>query len=278
MNTYYFETAGLCFSVSSEIKFDFGAAGKFFYSDKKSADIHFEIKPGTCYDKGKLIYNGNIFSVTENAGTVMRHFRNRLGDFVLTRNINDPFSAVLTGNKEVLKEQEEKLINGYFALEAPLIHKNIFILHSSLVKTNGFSIAFSGVSGAGKTTQSELWKKYKNADIISGDRSCVRVCGENISAHGTFYSGSSDIYRNDGAPLKAIVFLSHSDENKLERLSPVQAFRSIYAQALNNSWDKDYVEKLIALTEKVSMNIPVYSLSCRPDEESVNLLYNELFR
>lgn len=279
MENKYFETAGFCFSVSSEIELNFGAAEKFFYSQSEKSEIHYHItsKPDK-NERGNLIAENNIFSVFESEEKIMRRYKNKCGDFVLSGDKATPMEFVLSGNADELKKQESLLIPGYLALEVPLIHCGAYVLHSSLVKTNDCAIAFSGVSGAGKSTQAELWKKYAEAEIISGDRSCLRVCDNDVSAHGTFYTGSSSIHKNDGAPLQAIVFIEHAEKNKLKRLSPSEAFTAIYSQALNNPWDNEYVGLLISHIEKTVKSVPVYLLSGRAEKEAVNLLYNELFK
>ena len=46
-----------------------------------------------------------------------------------------------------------------------LLKYNGIILHSSFINFENKAILFSAPSGTGKSTQADLWKKYKNAEI-----------------------------------------------------------------------------------------------------------------
>lgn len=52
---------------------------------------------------------------------------------------------------------------------AHAVKNNMIQLHSSLISYQGNGILFLGPSGIGKTTQAELWSKYRDALIINGD-------------------------------------------------------------------------------------------------------------
>lgn len=275
----FFSIAKTVFSVESESELDFGVAEKYFlcHCDEKP-ELNFTIKNEKVAVNGNLLHCGNIFSVYEKDNIFYRRFTNKFGDFVLTRDKNNPFNAVLYTNPNDLAAQSANLIQGYFGLEVPLICNQTYILHSSLIKINDYTVLFSAPSGTGKSTQADLWQRHKNAEILNGDRSCIRISGETAHAYGSFFAGSSDIYKNDGAPIKAIIFLEQSEENNLQKLSPPEAFKKLYSQSLNNTWDADFVHCLVNVVEKTVSLVPVYKLSCRPDCESVDLVYNKLFK
>ena len=161
-------------------------------------------------------------------------------------------------------------------IEEILLRKDAFLLHSSLVQIQGKTVLFCGPSGVGKSTQADLWKEHLGAEILNGDRCVLRKMGKVIYGCGSPWAGTSGIYRKEMAPIQGIFLLKQGEEN---RIRPVKgdAFRKIYQQSIVNPWDSKFVEKISDLILEVLEQIPVYELTCRPDQEAVQLAYNTLF-
>ena len=79
---------------------------------------------------------------------------------------------------------------------------NDLCMHA-LIETAYGGILFSGVSGAGKTTQAELWMQWEQARQINGDRPILvsKVIREWLGC-GSPYAGSSECYINECIPIK----------------------------------------------------------------------------
>lgn len=158
-----------------------------------------------------------------------------------------------------------------------LLNKNHgFILHSSFISWKDNGILFTANSGVGKSTQAELWKTYESADIINGDRSGIRKVNNEWRAYGLPYAGSSDIYRNEFYPVKAIVVLEQAKENKIEKISAGKAFRYLYPQITMHPYDQEFMQRLILDLEDLIANIPIYKLYCLPDKGAVEVLKQEI--
>lgn len=150
------------------------------------------------------------------------------------------------------------------------------ILHSSFIRWQGRGVLFSAPSGTGKSTQAALWEKYENAEILNGDRAGLRPSASGWTAYGLPYAGSSGVYRNESAPLLAIVVLEQGKSNCLSRLDPVRAFRRLYPEVSSHNWDREFTEMITEKLFRLVTEIPVYLLSCLPDEGAVRLLKNTL--
>ncbi len=161
-------------------------------------------------------------------------------------------------------------------LELILLGRNAFLLHSSVVEMNGRTVLFSGPSGVGKSTQAELWNKYLNADILNGDRCVVMEKPDGFYGGGSMLAGSSGIFRREQYPIAGIFLLEQAAQNCVQRLG-LQALAPLLSQTIVNSWDLEFMEKLTSLFEHLLSQIPIYRLSCRPDEEAVRLAYHTLF-
>ena len=162
-------------------------------------------------------------------------------------------------------------------LELTLARKGVFLLHSSLVRRpEGDAILFTAPSGTGKSTQAGLWERYAGADTLNGDRSLIRRIDGVWTAFGSPFAGTSGIYRNESAPIRALVVLRQAPENTIRRLNRAEAFRLIYSESVLPRWHHDAHERIIALAAEIVSEVPVYLLACTPDERPVTLLKNTL--
>lgn len=166
----------------------------------------------------------------------------------------------------------------YMAFENPLLYYQAFFLHSSFISWQNNGILFTAPSGTGKSTQADLWKKYEDADIYNGDRTIIRKIDGKYYGFGSPYAGSSGIYRNESAPIKAIVVIEQGPDNVIRRLHGREAFLPLFRETLMNTWNKEYMEKMTDLLMDAAYQIPVYHLSCRPDQDAVNTVKNEILQ
>ena len=157
-------------------------------------------------------------------------------------------------------------------METLLLQHQSLLLHASLIKYEGVTLAFAGPSGVGKSTQADIWHTCLGADIVNGDRAALGKRGDSWYAYGFPYAGTSGIYKNDCGPLAAIVVLQQAEENHLCRLTESEAFRLLYPELSIHHWDKTYVTDATDLCLQMLSQIPVYMLACRPDESAALLV------
>lgn len=162
-------------------------------------------------------------------------------------------------------------------MEDILLRHSGLLLHSSFIRCQGKAVLFSAPCGTGKSTQAELWEKYEGADIVNGDRAGLRRLGCGWAAFGLPYAGSSGIYRNESAPLAAVILLRQAKENRLRKLKALEAFPDLYREITVHRWDRNFVSESTELLLQLLQEIPVYLLECRPDQEAVQLVRDEIF-
>lgn len=169
-----------------------------------------------------------------------------------------------------------KTMNEYFshiALERILLDQDAVILHASFIRFQKVGILFTGVSGAGKSTQAELWQKYEKAEILNGDKTILKRMNRTWMGFGSPYAGSSKIWKNDNARIKAIVALGKSaSQNECKRLTGGKAFSVIYSGMIMNTWNSEYMEKITEMISDISIEIPVFYLNCKVEKEAVECL------
>lgn len=157
-------------------------------------------------------------------------------------------------------------------METLLLQHRGLLLHASLIKYAGKAIAFTGPSGVGKSTQANLWERYCTAQIINGDRAALRIDADGWKAYGSPYAGTSGIYKNESAPLAAIILLEQAKENSLQPLTAAEALRVIYPEVTMHRWDRTFVERAADLCLQLLQQVPVYRLACLPEESAVQLV------
>lgn len=161
-------------------------------------------------------------------------------------------------------------------MEHFLLEDDTLILHASFIEWNGKAILFTAPSGTGKSTQAELWKEYRNARIINGDRAAIRISDSSVHAAGLPFAGSSSYCENQTLPLCAIVYLEQAPETNIVPFGGKLAFQKILEGCTINSWNKRDVIKIMDLVQKCMSQVSVYKLSCRPDLSAVQALEEEL--
>lgn len=156
------------------------------------------------------------------------------------------------------------------------VRKQILWIHSATVETNGTGILFLGPSGIGKTTQAELWEKYRGASIINGDVGFVQRTKEGYLAWGTPWHGSSPYCINTSVPLKALVVLKQAPVNELRELRGFEKVAEVSGSIMYPNWMPDGRELCADTLNHLLSDLPVYRLDNRADLEAVELLEKEL--
>lgn len=153
------------------------------------------------------------------------------------------------------------------------------VLHSAAVAYKGQAVLFSAPSETGKSTHTGLWKQFYPEQVIlfNDDTPIIRGQGEQLYAHGTPWSGKTEINENICAPLHSIVFLKQAKENSIRRLSTVEA-----TVLLVNETRKPVFESLMKqhmeIIHRIIVNTPIYELSCNISKEAVDLVKETLFQ
>lgn len=150
------------------------------------------------------------------------------------------------------------------------------VFHAAFIEYNGEAILFTAPCGTGKSTQASLWKKYKGAEIINGDKALIYEKDGRCFVSGLPFSGSSNICKNKILPVKAIVRLGQAKENIVNRLKGAKAYKAVFEGCYHSGWNAEYNRATSLVAEKFALGVPVFSLDCLPDESAVEALENSL--
>nr|WP_288722335.1 hypothetical protein [uncultured Sellimonas sp.] len=175
----------------------------------------------------------------------------------------------------VNRQLSKQIIHDIFYLYA--VQRHMIQLHSSLVDFQGHGILFLGPSGIGKTTQAELWNKYRDALIINGDIVFVQETEENFLGWGTPWHGSSPYCENTNVPVHAMIVLKQDTENSIRELIGFEKVTAVSNSVFYPQWVENGMELCLETLDHLLSRIPVYELRCRPDEDAVALTEKTIF-
>lgn len=255
----------------------------FLISTENTTDIHSTIRMTVNDLKApeKPLYSDMFCAVAVNeAGHLQKFFfgnRNERDACVVSTYYPDG-KHILIEYPSAYSDRDLHLRSCFYWLgfESYLLRKNKLCLHASLVDTSLGGILFSGISGIGKSTQAELWCRYRGARQINGDRPILSKESDGWIAWGSPYAGSSRCYVNESCAVCAIVLLKQSTKCTLRRLDPAEAFRGVWAGLTVRSWDPSFVDVASILTMDLVTAVPVYEYCCTPDQQAVDFLEAEL--
>ncbi len=157
-----------------------------------------------------------------------------------------------------------------------LLTRRTLLIHSSLIDHHGNGILFLGPSGIGKTTQAELWNRYRGADILNGDMVFVRQWEDGFYGYGSPWHGSSPYYKNAKVKLKAMIALEQAPANSIRKLSGFEVLQGMMDQVFLPHWYPEAMDDCLSTLDALLSEIPIYHLACRPDEDAVRLVEQEL--
>lgn len=277
----YFKIANIIIKVKEEIDLCLNEKEQLFLTDDDSYDYDFEFIESDSFskilDEAKCIYKGPFYHIFDYKGYELRAFFTKNYYYGVSY-IGDKKGYFYFIDKNLLRDI---MLKGpmqflYICFEKILLKYNGIILHSSFINFENKAILFSAPSGTGKSTQADLWKKYKNAEIINGDRSALIKKDGKWFACGIPMNGTSGICINKSFPVEAIVLLKQNKENKICKLNNRDAFKSIYREITINNWNMEDVDKSMQLISDFIQENDIYLLECRIDEGAVNCLYDVL--
>lgn len=276
---YYLSVAGIKIFFESCCSIIVNEEFKPFLVEEMVPDIHSVILKTNDLPKipKKPLYSDMFCSVAKNKDGYQQKF------FFENRNMKNCYavSTYNPNNKNILIEYPDSYDYSnlnlrscfyWLGFEEILLRKRKLCLHAACVDTPLGGILFSGVSGIGKSTQAELWCKYRGARQINGDRPILSKEEKGWMAWGSPYAGSSKYYVNKSCAISAIVLLKQASNCSFRRLTQAEAFRGVWAGLTIHSWDLSFVEDASILNMDLIKNVPIFEFSCTPDEAAVEYL------
>lgn len=160
----------------------------------------------------------------------------------------------------------------YIDLGDIMLERGRIVFHCSFVLDDTGAVLFCGRSGAGKSTQAELWRQSRGAEIINGDKAVLYLKNGELYASSLPVAGTSDICVNREAPVGAIVALSHGTSNELWPMNAVEALTAILSNTMYDARRDGATEKAVTLAGEMLRGVKALRYSCLPEPSAVEKL------
>lgn len=250
----------ISFSEKSDCRILFGAdlclpeSDPFYTFDFKEAGVVCSLS---------LLNNRYCFSMHDGNETVFR----------MIQSSHDSFLASSLDNLSLLR------FAIWMAFSLFALRIRVSPIHASSVVFNERTVLFLGESGTGKSTHARLWLSNVNGSFLLNDDSPIVSSRNNrLVVYGSPWSGKTHCYHNVSYPLVAVVRLCQAPFNRMERLNTLQAFAALqpsFPPALSR--DDFYMDCIVDIISDIVSAIPVFKLSCLPDNGAVDLCFNTIF-
>lgn len=187
----------------------------------------------------------------------------------------------LPGAAQIIKQPGKIEVYSPAVLETTAVYRKIaseilmydtFVMHGSVVATQGAGYMFTAPSGVGKTTRTKLWLDHiPGSIVINGDKPLLHVTENAVYAYGTPWCGKENWNTNTSVPLRAIFLLERvqdGEDNNVTELRFSEAFPILYRQTFR----PDQLEgrrKILHLLLALSGRVSIYLLRCAPTPEAV---------
>ncbi len=150
--------------------------------------------------------------------------------------------------------------------------------HSAVIQVNGKGIAFSAVSGTGKTTHLRLWQEMLGEEltIVNGDKPIVRYEDGIPYAYGTPWAGKENLHTNTKTPLTDICFLERSAHNFVEPLQPGDCIAPFMQQIVRPNTPFAAM-KTLELADKLLKDCRLWRLGCNMEIDAAQTAYTAIF-
>ncbi len=153
-------------------------------------------------------------------------------------------------------------------------------IHSSSLVYRDEAVLFLGESGTGKSTHSQLWlDNVEGSWLLNDDCPVVHTSSDGNIVYGSLWSGKKPCFHADQFPLKAIVRLSQGKENIIKRVeNRFFAFGCVYPSLPPFlAQDRCYSSLLTNITNCLILSVPVFQLSCLPNNDAAKICCEALF-
>ena len=193
-----------------------------------------------------------------------------------------PDIEVDTTKEEILAERDQaepgiRVTPGYCEalcvyrkIALGMIDHNAFLMHASVIAVDGEAYAFAARSGTGKSTQTLIWQKEfgDRAVIVNGDKPILRFFPDGkLYACGTPWAGKENLGCNMKAPLRAVLFVERSPENRIRKMSSEEVTRRLFDQLLFPK-EEESMTRFLELVDRMLGSVDFYLLECNMNQDA----------
>lgn len=166
-----------------------------------------------------------------------------------------------------------RLVYLYLAMQ-----NDMTVIHSASLLYRDRIWLFSGVSGTGKSTHTNLWKKLLGTPIINGDLNLIRMKDGKAVVCGIPWCGTSKTYDTETYTLGGIILLKQSPDNYTEELTTDRKILLISQRLITPAWTPAMLDMNLHISESLVSDILVCRLHCNISDDAVYTIKKRIDR
>lgn len=191
----------------------------------------------------------------------------------LSEDVTNPDIEIYSDDKQIAAEygrirKNDESITTLQSAERLLIQRKIaeallefdtLLMHGAVIAVNNNAYMFTARSGTGKTTQIKKWlANIEGSIVVNGDKPFVILNEHGAYACGTPWCGKENMGNNLIVPLRSIILMKRSNENRIEKVSIKTMFPTLLEQTYQPK-DTDLQRKTLALLTQLNKNVDFYT-------------------
>lgn len=249
----------------------------FYHPEDRPADFCFLVEERKTDLSGRLLWGSDEFAIP----TFLYERKNGSFDWITKqqdRSAGMAFHISYDWTEFILYQDHtgsrgERAFREFGSLFSyAVLNHHACVLHGVVMEYQERGILVVAAAGTGKTTHTRMWRDYKNALILNGDRCLCRKKDGVWYAYGMPWSGSSGEYINRKVPVSCIVNLNQGKDNIAYPLSAFDGTLRLMQRVFAPAWSGKLQSQAFDYCEELASEIPVLDYYCRPDPESVEVL------
>ena len=146
---------------------------------------------------------------------------------------------------------------------------DMVVLHSASLLYQDKAWLFSGHSGAGKSTHTNLWRELYHVPLINGDLNLLSMENGFPMIHGLPWCGTSGIADTRSYPLGGILLVRKALQNDITVLDGSQAQLLVAQRLISPTWTEALVRKNLRFVADLAPHILICRLHCTKTPEAV---------
>lgn len=279
-----------CSSAQGKSKSELQTESQMKMQIKMPVQMQIEILQRTTpfHPNGKTLIRNEELVVCENEQgyIIMFPSMNQIREAHMTRDGRFVQIYVKGVDKEKTKEELFHAIRHFFLFFAQ--RQGFFAIHSASILYRDQVWLFSGHSGMGKSTHTNLWKEQFGTKIINGDLNLIgwsngeqTNIGQSVDkpgskghpiVYGMPWCGTSGIASIKSYPLGGIVLLGRSDNDHFESLTNDQKIVRVMQRMISPVWTEDMLEANLECAAKLAKEVPIYYLLCTKEPSAAYVM------
>jgi hypothetical protein len=146
--------------------------------------------------------------------------------------------------------------------------KGLFVLHSASLLYQDEAWLFSGKSGTGKTTHTNLWKELYHTPILNGDLNMIGFENGQPMVFGLPWCGTSGTFTAKKYPLGGVMLLKQGPANRMLPQSPGNNALLLAQRLISPDWTPLLMKQNLEFAQTLSRKVPIMRLMCTKDDEA----------